>query len=95
MNIIGLPLLTHEWLNLGLLHFSIVNDLFYFIETCCLINYADESTLDRISSTIETVLSALRTDTELDINWFIETFMKLNPSKFQFMFLQEFTSKEI
>ncbi len=41
-----------------------INDLFHFIETCCLINYADDNTLDMISCTIEIVLSALRTESE-------------------------------
>ncbi len=40
------------------------NELFYFIETCSLTNYADDNTLDMISTTIETVLSFLRADTE-------------------------------
>ncbi len=35
-----------------------------FIETCSLTHYADHNTLDRISPTIDTVLSALRTDNE-------------------------------
>ncbi len=41
-----------------------MNDLSYFIETCSLTTYANDNTLDMISCTIETVLSALRTDTE-------------------------------
>ncbi len=82
--------------SLGPFLFNIfMNDLFYFIETCSLTNYADDNTLDMISCTIETVLSALKTDTEKAINWFVENFMQVNPSKFQFMFLQKFTSKEI
>ncbi len=45
-----------------------------------------------ISSTIATVLSALQTDmdhsnqTSNATNWFIEYFMQVNPSKFQFNF---------
>ncbi len=70
-----------------------MNDLFYFIETYSLTNYANDNTLDMISSKIETVLSALRTDTEHAINWFIENFMQINPSKCQF--IQNYTSKEI
>ncbi len=66
-----------------------MNDLFYFIETSNLTNYADDNTLDMISSTIEIVLSALRTDTEHAINWFIECFMHVNPPKFQFIFFTE------
>ncbi len=72
-----------------------MNDLFYFIETCSLTNYADDNTLDIISCTIEKVLSALRTDTGKAINWFADIFMQVNPSKFKFMFLQKFISKEI
>ncbi len=48
-----------------------MNDLFYFFETYSLTNYADDYTLYMISTTIETVLSALRTDTKHAINWFI------------------------
>ncbi len=82
--------------SLGPFVFNIfMNDLFYFIETCSLTNYADDNTLDMNSCTIETVLSALKTDTEKAINLFVENFRQVNPSKFQFMFLQKFTSKEI
>ncbi len=47
-----------------------------------------------ISTTIEAVLSVVRADIEHAINWFIEYFMQVNSSKFQFMFLPKFTSKE-
>ncbi len=73
-----------------------VNDLLDFIETCSLTNCADDNTLDMISSTIKTVLSALRTYTENAINWLIENCMQVNPTKFQkHVFLQKCTSKEI
>ncbi len=68
-----------------------MNDIFYFIVTCDLTNYGDDNTLHHIASTIEVVLSALRTDTEAAIDWFINNYMQANPSKFQFMFLKHFT----
>ncbi len=37
-----------------------MNDIFYFIETCDLTNYADDNSLHHIASIIEAVLSALR-----------------------------------
>ncbi len=70
-----------------------MNDIFHFIETCDLTNYADDNTLHHIASTIEAVLSALRTDTKTAIDWFINNFMQANRSKFQFMFLKHFRCK--
>ncbi len=52
-----------------------MNDLFYFNETYSLPNYADDNTLYMIWSTIETVLSDLRTDNEHPINWLIDNFI--------------------
>ena len=52
------------------------------------------NTLHHIASTIEAVLSALRTDTKAAIDWFISNYMQANPSKFQFMFLKHFKCKE-
>jgi exonuclease III len=72
-----------------------MNDIFYFIETCDLSNYADDNTLDIIGSTVETVLSALRKDTDNAIKWFVSNYMQVNPSKFQFMFLKPLSSKEV
>jgi hypothetical protein len=72
-----------------------MNDIFYFIETCDLTNYADDNTIDIIASTVDAVLSALRKDTENAIKWFVNNFMQVNPSKFQFMFLKPITSKVV
>ncbi len=69
-----------------------MNNIFYFIETCDLRNYADDNTLHHIASTIEAVLSALRTNHAIDS--FINIYMQANPSKFQFMFLKHFRCKE-
>ncbi len=72
-----------------------MNDIFYVIEICDLANYADDNTLDHIASTIETVLNALQNDTANAIKWFEENYMHANPTKFQFMFMKKYTSKEI
>ena len=74
---------------LGPLLFNIfMNDIFYFMESCDLINYADDNTLSAVSNTIDSVICSLRQDTESAINWFVENFMQVNPAKFQFMFIK-------
>jgi len=72
-----------------------MNDIFYFMETCALTNYADDNTLDIIANTSEMVLSALGKDTTNAIKWFTNNFMQANPSKFQFMFIKPTSSKEV
>ncbi len=71
-----------------------MNDIFYFIEICDLANFADDNTLDHIASTIETVLSALQNETTNAIKWFEENDTQANPTKFLFMFMKKYTSKE-
>ena len=74
---------------LGPLLFNVfMNDIFYLIESCELVNYADDNTLSAVSNSIEMVISALRNDSEKAIKWFVDNFMKVNPSKFQFMFIK-------
>ncbi len=68
-----------------------MNDIFYFIEICLLINYADDNTLSTVQLTIDLVLSALKKDGENAMQWFIMNFMQANPSKFQFMLLKKLT----
>ncbi len=71
-----------------------MNDIFYFIELCDLVNYADDNTLSIIGSTIEVVLGSLKQNTENAIKWFIINVMQVNPSKLQCMFLKPLTNKE-
>ncbi len=72
-----------------------MNDIFYFIELCDLVNYADDNTLSIIASTIELVLATLKQNTENAVKWFIINFMQVNPSKFKCMFLKPLTNKKI
>ncbi len=72
-----------------------MNDIFYFMEVCDLLNYADNNTLSIIGNTVNLVISALKKDAENAMLWFINNFMQANPTKFQFMIMQKYTSKEI
>ncbi len=72
-----------------------MNDIFYFMEICDLLNYADDNTLSFIRNTVNLVISAPKKDAENAILWFTEHFMQANPTKFQFMIMQKYTSKEI
>ena len=62
-----------------------VNDLFYAILRSKLFNYADDNTLNAISSTPEEVRQILTSDTERALTWFDTNLMKANPEKFQFI----------
>ncbi len=80
----------------GLFLFNIfMNDIFYFIGICNLLNYADDNTLSVIRNTVNLVISALRKDAENVMLWFTENVMQANPTKFQFMIMQRYTHKEI
>ncbi len=79
---------------LGPIIFNIfMNDAFYFIQKCDFVNYADDDTLSKISSTMESLMKCLMHYSEVAINWFHNNFMEVNPSKLQFMLLKYFTSK--
>ncbi len=81
---------------LGPLLFNIfMNDIFYFIETCLLVNYADDNTLSKVASTVELLLSALKKDTEISIHWFKINLMQANADKFQLMLLKSFSCKTV
>ncbi len=45
-----------------------MNDIFYFMEICDLLNYADDNTLSVIERTVQMVLSALKKDTKNAMN---------------------------
>ncbi len=59
-----------------------MNDIFYFMEVCDLLNYADDNTLSIIRNTVNLVISALKKDAENAMLWFTEHFTLANPTKF-------------
>ncbi len=65
------------------------------MEICNLLNYTDDNTLSIIRNTVNLVISTLQKDAENAILLFIEQFMQANPTKFQFMIMQKYTSEEI
>ncbi len=65
------------------------------MEICDLLNYADDNTLCIIRNTVNLVISALKKDAENAMLWFTEIVMQANLTKFQFMIMQKYTSKEI
>jgi hypothetical protein len=62
-----------------------IHDLYYFIENCTLLNYADDDTLVYSHSSKDELYSKLCSDSQVAIQWFSENGMKANPNKFQFM----------
>ncbi len=52
-----------------------MNDIFYFMEICNLLNYADDNTLSVIRNIVNLVISALKKDAENAMLQFTETFM--------------------
>ncbi len=71
------------------------NDIFYFIEKCDFINYADEDTFSKVSSSVDALMEALKHHSKIAIEWFHHNIMEANPPKFQFMLMKSFTSKEL
>ena len=78
---------------LGPIFFNIfMNDIFYFINKCQLANYADDNTLSACEETFDLVTVALQLDAENAIRWFTSNFMKVNPNKFQVMYMKSIYS---
>jgi hypothetical protein len=85
---------TWKYLNKGVPQGSImgpflfnffIHDLYYFIERCTLLNYADDDTLVFAHKNINDVYSALSSDANISVKWFENNGMKANPGKFQFV----------
>ena len=78
---------------LGPIIFNIfMNDIFYVIEKCQLANYADDNTLSACEETFDLVTAALQLDAENAIRWFTSNYMKVNPDKFQVMYMKSIYS---
>ena len=68
-----------------------IHDLYYFIETSTLLNYADDDTLVYSHESKEELYSKLSNDSQIAIQWFSENGMKANPNKFQFIVAHRYT----
>ena len=67
---------------LGPLLFNIfINDMFYFIKTTNIANYADDSTLYTVEGNIDDLLNTLENETSLILDWFRINEMKPNDDK--------------
>ena len=64
-----------------------INDLFLFIETDTLCNYADDNTMYYSYKNSNIVISRLRHDFAIIPEWFYENYMVLNPDKCHFLSL--------
>ena len=60
-----------------------INDIFHFVESCSLYNYADDNTVSCSDKSLENVIRKLSEDSVLLIRWFLNNKMKANPEKFQ------------
>ncbi len=68
------------------------NDIFYFIEKCDFIIYADGDTLSNDSSSIDALMEALKHDSKIAMEWSHQNCMEANQSKVKFMLMKSFTS---
>ena len=64
-----------------------INDLFYFIYTANLHNYADDSTLSSFANTIPNLINILKQETNTAISWLTNKNMIANPEKFHCIIL--------
>ena len=80
---------------LGPLLFNIfINDLFLFVSSCYLSNYADDNTLYASGFNLEEVKSCLSAAFDAVMEWFYENHMALNAEKCHFMCLGKDTCNE-
>ena len=73
---------------LGPLLFDLsINDLFLFIESKNICNYADDNTIFSCQNDLKTILDVLKYDMATSLRWFKENSTKTSPKKMQFMIL--------
>jgi hypothetical protein len=80
---------------LGPLIFNIfMNDIFYFIKDCKIMNYADDNTIYTFHHNVDHIINTLQSDSKQAVEWFEINFMEANPTKFQFIFLSPSRKKQ-
>ena len=62
-----------------------INDLFMFIESYEICNFADDSTLYSSGIELSSILENLKHDMKAILKWFRTNSLKVNPGKFKFM----------
>jgi hypothetical protein len=69
---------------LGPILFNVfIHDIFYFINKCTLLNYADDNTIVSYNSDLNILISHLSQDSNIAVKCFLDNGMQANPSKFQ------------
>ena len=66
-----------------------INDLFFFIESSSIHNFADDNTLAAWANTISDLINKLESDSNIAIEWFKMNKMIVNPNKFQAIVLNK------
>ena len=66
-----------------------INDLFFFIESSSIHNFADDNTLSVWANTISDLISKLESDSYIAIEWFKMNKMIVNPNKYQTIVLNK------
>ena len=62
-----------------------INDLFFFIESSSVHNFADDNTLSAWANTISDLINKLESDSNIAIEWFKMNKMIVNPNKYQIL----------
>ena len=60
-----------------------INDLFFFIESSSIHNFADDNTLSAWANTISDLINKLESDSNIAIEWFKVNKMMVNPVRYQ------------
>ena len=60
-----------------------LNYFFYFVLVVSAHNFAEDNTLSSFATKIENLISILKSESEIKINWFKDNHMIVNPGKFQ------------
>ena len=66
-----------------------INDLFFFIESSSIHNFADDNTLAAWENTISDLINKLESGSNIAIEWFKMNKMIVNPDKFQAIVLNK------
>ena len=81
---------------LGPLFFNIyINDLLLSIQETDICNYADDSTIYACHKNIDNVIWSLEYDSTVIIQWFTDSFMKLNADRCHFMVLRKSSNQDV